>query len=73
MSCRQWKRAALRSGAVLRARIWKRRLCAVCGGMLLFVGVFGTVAVVAPAPPKLLAVLLVAYALVRIAWGMARA
>jgi hypothetical protein len=66
-------KAAFASGAVLRTRLWRRRLCAVCGGMLIFFGVFGLVFVLAPVPVKLIAAAAVAYACVRIAWGMARA
>jgi hypothetical protein len=64
---------AVRSGTALRSPLWRPRLCAICGGMLMFIGIVGVVAAVAPAPLKLLAVLALAYALVRIAWGLARA
>ncbi len=64
---------AIRSGAALRSPLWQRRLCAICGGMLMFIGIIGVVTVVAPAPLKLLAVLVLAYALVQIARGLARA
>lgn len=66
-------KAAFASGAVLRTPLWRRRLCSVCGGMLIFFGVFGVVFVVAPLPIKLIVVAAVAYACVRIAWGLARA
>ncbi len=66
-------KAAFASGAVLRTPLWRRRLCAVCGGMLIFLGVFGVAFVLAPVPVKLIVAAAVAYACVRIAWGMARA
>jgi hypothetical protein len=66
-------KAAFASGAVLRTPLWRRRLCAVCGGMLIFFGVFGVVFVLAPVPVKLIVAAAVAYACVRIAWGTARA
>lgn len=66
-------KAAFASGTVLRTPLWRRRLCAVCGGMLIFFGVFGLVFVLAPVPVKLIVAAAVAYACVRIAWGLARA
>jgi hypothetical protein len=66
-------KAAFASGAVLRTPLWRRRVCAICGGMLMFFGVFGVVFVLAPMPVKLIVGAAVAYACVRIAWGMARA
>lgn len=66
-------KAAFASGAVLRTPLWRRRLCAVCGGMLIFFGVFGVVFVFAPLPIKLIIAAAVAYACVRIAWGLVRA
>lgn len=66
-------KAAFASGALLRMPLWRRRLCAVCGGMLIFLGVFGAVFVLAPMPVKLIAAAAAAYACVRIAWGLARA
>lgn len=66
-------KAAFASGAVLRTPLWRRRLCAVCGGMLIFFGVFGLAFVLAPVPVKLIVAAAVAYACVRIAWGLARA
>ena len=66
-------KAAFASSAVLRTPLWRRRLCAICGGMLMFFGVFGLVFVLAPVPVKLIVAAAVVYACVRIAWGIARA
>ena len=66
-------KAAVAGGAVLRTSLWRRRLCAVCGGLLIFFGVFGVVFVLAPMPVKLIVAVAVGYACVRMAWGLARA
>ena len=66
-------KAAFASGAVVRTPLWRRRLCAVCGGMLMFLGLFGLVIVLAPMALKLLLFAAVAYAIVRIFWGLLRA
>jgi Protein of unknown function (DUF3592) len=64
---------AIASGAILGDPVWRRRLCAVCGGMLIFLGVFGAFIVLAPLALKLLLAAVVLYVLVRIAWAFARA
>ena len=66
-------KAAFGSGAVLRTPLWRRRVCAVSGGMLIFLGVFGLVIVFVPLPLKLVVFAAVAYALARIFWGLLRA
>ena len=66
-------KAAFAGGAVLRTSLWRRRLCAVCGGLLIFFGVFGVVFVLAPMPVKLIVAAAIGYACVRMAWGLARA
>ena len=66
-------KSAVAGGAVLRTPVWRRRLCAMCGGMLIFFGVFGLAFVLAPLPVKLIVAAAVLYACVRIAWGLARA
>ncbi len=66
------KRAAA-SGAVLRDPVWRRRVAAACGGMLIFLGLFGSFIVITPLALKLLLAAAVLYALARIAWGLARA
>ena len=66
-------KAAYASGALLRTPPWRRRLCALCGGMLIVFGVFGAVVVFAPLPIKLIFAAAIGYAVVRTAWGLARA
>jgi hypothetical protein len=64
---------ALASGAALRDPVWRRRTCAAAGGLLIFLGVFGLMIVVAPLALKLLLAAVVLYALGRIAWAALRA
>jgi len=64
---------AIASGAILGDPVWRRRLCAVCGGMLIFLGVFGALIVVAPLALKLVLAAVALYALVRVAWAFVRA
>ena len=66
-------KAAFASGALLRAPLWRRRLCAICGGLLIALGVFGVVFVLALPPIKLIVAAAIAYACMRIVWGLARA
>lgn len=66
-------KGALASGAVLRDPVWRRRACAAAGGLLIFLGVFGLMIVVAPLALKLLLAAGVLYALARIAWAAWRA
>ncbi len=66
-------KAAFANGAVLRLPLWRRRLCAISGGMLMFFGVFGVTIVFSPMPLKLLLFAAVAYALARMFWGLVRA
>jgi hypothetical protein len=66
-------KAAVASGAVLRIPVWRRRLCAISGGMLIVFGVFGVAIVFSPMPLKLLLFAAVIYALARVFWGLVRA
>lgn len=66
-------KAAFASGALLRAPLWRRRLCAICGGMLITFGVFGVVFVLALPPIKLIIAAAIAYACGRTVWALARA
>ena len=68
----QLKRA-IESGSALRDPVWRRRLCAACGAMLIFLGLFGSFIVISPLALKLLLAVLVLYALVRITCGYMRA
>ena len=66
-------KAAVASGAVLRTPVWRRRLCALSGGMLIFLGVFGVAIVFSPMPLKLLLLAAVIYALAHVFRGFFRA
>ena len=62
-------KSALSSGALVRAPLWRRRLCAIVGGTLLVLGVFGVVIVLAPMPVKLIAAAALGYAVTRSVWA----
>lgn len=64
---------AIASGAVLRDPIWRRRACAACGGMLMFLGLLGSFIVISPLALKLVLAAVVFYVLARFAWGWVRA
>lgn len=66
-------KGAFASGALLRDPVWRRRGCAAAGGLLIFLGVFGLMIVVAPLALKLLLAAVVLYALARVAWAAVRA
>jgi hypothetical protein len=71
-SLREFK-AALRSGALMRAGFWRRRAITALGGLMTVFGGFGLVIVLAPGGLKLLFAGALLYALVRLSWGFARA
>lgn len=71
-SLSQLKRA-LASGAILSDSTWRRRGCAAFGAALLFLGIFGSLIVIAPLALKLILATVVLYVLVRIVWAYARA
>lgn len=64
---------AMATGAILRDPQWLRRLCAGCGAMLMFLGLFGSFIVISPLALKLVLAVVVLYALVRIACACVRA
>jgi hypothetical protein len=64
---------AFASGAILREKLWRRRLVAMLGAALLFFGVFGAAIVYTPLALKILLFAAVVYAVVRITWGLIRA
>jgi Protein of unknown function (DUF3592) len=71
-SLAQLKRA-IGSGDAARDPLWRRRLCAAGGALLIFFGLFGALIVISPLPLALLFAAAVLYAVARIAWGFARA
>ena len=64
---------AFRSGALLGEKEWRRRLVIMCGGTLMFFGIFGTAIVFTPLALKILLAAVVIYAVVRTVWGLVRA
>lgn len=66
-------KSAFRSGALLSEGRWRRRLAVLCGGSLMFLGMFGAFIVLAPLALKLLLALVVVYVVVRVGWGLFRA
>jgi hypothetical protein len=64
---------AFAGGAILREKLWRRRLVAMLGAALLFFGVCGLAIVLTPLALKILLAAAVLYAVVRITWGLIRA
>lgn len=66
-------KGAFRSGALFGESRWRRRLLIMCGGTLMFLGVFGAAIVYTPLALKILLAAAVLYAVVRTAWGLIHA
>jgi hypothetical protein len=66
-------KGAFRSGALFSEGRWRRRLLVLCGGGLMFLGMFGVMIVLSPLALKLLLAAAVLYAVVRATWGLIRA
>jgi hypothetical protein len=64
---------AFASGAILREKLWRRRLVAMLGAAMIFFGVFGAAIVYTPLGLKILLAAVVLYAVVRTVWGLVRA
>jgi len=64
---------AVAKGMLLREPLWRRRACAIAGGMLMFLGLFGSVVVMAPLAVKLFVASVALYAAFRIAGAYVRA
>jgi hypothetical protein len=64
---------AFRSGVLFSERHWRRRLLIMCGGTLMFFGIFGAAIVYTPLALKILLAAAVVYAVMRTTWGLIRA
>lgn len=65
-------KAALASPALRRSPVWRRRLGALCGGLLITFGVLGVVFVLGPAPVRVIAAVAAGYVGIQIIWGLIR-
>ncbi len=66
-------KAALASPALRRTAVWRRRLGALCGALLIACGVLGMVFVLGPAPLRVIAAVAAGYIGALIVWGFVRA